>query len=63
MSSIISPAIRNDDNHAVRTFNQHQYLLEVTGYNDCTWNVIARNYRRFITQIDANETSAGCTIK
>ena len=50
---------RNDDNHAVRTFNQSQYLLEATGYNDCTWNVIARNYRRFITQIDPNETSAG----
>ncbi len=50
---------RNDDNETVKSYNQAQYLLNATGYNDCTWNVIARNYRRFITQIDANETSAG----
>ena len=50
---------RNDDNDAVKTLNRNVYLLNAKGYNDCHWNVIARNYRRFITQIDANETSAG----
>ncbi|WP_372934035.1 Ig-like domain-containing protein [Mariniphaga sediminis] len=34
-------------------------MEEVTGYNDCLWNVITPNLQRFISQIDPNETSAG----
>ena len=50
---------RNDDNEAVMTMSQNIYLHEAKGYNDCLWNIISRNYQRFITQIEPNETSAG----
>ena len=50
---------RNDDMDAVLNLRQHRYLLESKGLNDVVWNVIDRNYRRFITQIDPNETSVG----
>lgn len=49
----------NDDMTAAIQSSQIAYLKETKGYNDCLWNVIARNNQRFITQIDANETSAG----
>ncbi len=50
---------KNDDMNAALTTGGIQYLKGTTGYNDCLWNVIARNHQRFITQIDANKTSAG----
>jgi len=59
LSEYSSYGAKNDDNNAVKTLNQNTYLLNCTGYNDCQWNVISRNYRRFITQIEPNETSSG----
>ncbi len=50
---------KNDDNSTALNETGITYLKTTKGYNDCLWNVIARNNRRFITQIDANETSAG----
>ncbi len=49
----------NDDMDVALNKSGIGYLKEAKGYNDCLWQVIARNNRRFITQIDANETSAG----
>lgn len=59
LSEYSSYGARNDDNEAAKTMNQNIYLHEAKGYNDCLWNIISRNYRRFITQIEPNETSAG----
>ena len=50
---------RNDDTAAVIEHSRHRYLLDSKGLNDVVWNVIARNYRRFITQYNPNETSVG----
>ena len=50
---------KNDDNFSAMNRAGNGYLENATGLNDCVRNIISRNYSRFITQIDANETSAG----
>ena len=50
---------RNEDSEAVASMSGSRYLLNSRGLNDVVWNVIARNYRRHMVQIDANETSVG----
>ena len=50
---------RNDDNDAVKKLGGYVYLEKSKGLNDCVWNVIARNYSRFMTQYDPNGTSVG----
>lgn len=59
LSAYSSYGAKNDDMVAAVGSSGIAYLKGATGYNDCLWNVIARNNHRFITQIDANETSAG----
>jgi len=49
----------NDDMNAALNEGGNAYLKDAKGYNDCLWNVIARNNQRFITQIDPHNTSAG----
>ncbi len=49
----------NDDMSAATTLNNFVYLKESEGYNDCLWDVDANNCSRYITQVDANNTSAG----
>jgi hypothetical protein len=44
---------------AATSLNGSKYLLEARAMNDVGFGLIARNYGRFITQIDANETSVG----
>ena len=48
----------NDDMNAALNEGGNAYLKAAKGYNDCLWNVIARNNQRFITQIDPHNTSA-----
>ena len=50
---------RNDDTNAVLTLWRNAYLHDSEGLNDCVWDVIDRNYRRFITQYQPNQTSVG----
>lgn len=50
---------KNDDNTSALTKMDASYLSEASGLNDCTRNILARNFSRFISQIDANKTSAG----
>lgn len=50
---------KNDDNNSALKDGGYDYLMNADGLNDCVKNIIARNYNRFITQIDANITSAG----
>jgi hypothetical protein len=59
LSAFVSYGAKNDDITSAVSKGGIDYLRNVTGYNDCLWNVIARNNQRFITQIAANETSAG----
>jgi len=59
LSDYSSYGAQNDDNEAVKTLDYNKYLQYAAGYNDCLWNIIDRNYRRFITQIEPNETSSG----
>jgi len=49
----------NDDSDAVMNRGGSNYLLNSKGLNDCVWNVIDRNYRRHMYQIDPNKTSVG----
>jgi len=44
---------------AATALSGSNYLYEAKGMNDVGFELIARNYNRFITQIDANETSVG----
>jgi hypothetical protein len=44
---------------AASALSGSNYLYEAKGMNDVGFELIARNYNRFITQIDANETSVG----
>lgn len=47
------------DLEAATLLNGSKYLLEAKAINDVGFGLIARNFSRFITQIDANETSVG----
>ena len=47
------------DLHAATSLTGSNYLYEAKAMNDVGFGLIARNYSRFITQIDANETSVG----
>jgi hypothetical protein len=47
------------DLHAATSLSGSNYLYEAKAMNDVGFGLIARNYSRFITQIDANETSVG----
>lgn len=47
------------DLEAATSLNGPKYLLEAKAINDVGFGLIARNYGRFITQIDANKTSVG----
>ncbi len=49
----------NEDTNAVQNLNRNQYLLNSQGLNDVVWNVIDRNYRRHMVQLDPNGTSFG----
>jgi hypothetical protein len=44
---------------AATALSGSNYLYEAKAMNDVGFELIARNYSRFITQIDANETSLG----
>lgn len=44
---------------AATALSGSNYLYEAKAMNDVGFELIARNYNRFITQIDANETSVG----
>jgi len=59
LSAYSAYGAKNDDMNATLTKVGVKYLKKTTGYNDCLWDVIARNNQRFITQIKANETSSG----
>ena len=59
LSAYSAYGAQNDDMAAAVGRTGIDYLRYTTGYNDCLWNVIARNNQRFITQIATNETSAG----
>lgn len=59
LSAYSAYGAKNDDMNAAVTKVGVKYLKGTTGYNDCLWDVIARNNQRFITQIKANETSSG----
>jgi hypothetical protein len=45
--------------HAATSLSGSNYLYDAKAMNDVGFELIARNYSRFITQIDANETSVG----
>jgi len=47
------------DLDAVTSLTGSGYLLEAKAMNDVGFGLIARNYSRFITQIDANKNSVG----
>ena len=47
------------DLHAATSLSGSNYLYEAKAMNDVGFELIARNYSRFISQIDANETSTG----
>jgi hypothetical protein len=47
------------DLYAATTLKGQNYLFEAKAMNDVGFGLIARNYSRFITQIDANQTSIG----
>ena len=47
------------DLHAATSLSGSNYLFDARAMNDVGFELIARNYNRFITQIDANETSVG----
>ena len=47
------------DMYSAKTRSNADYLRNATALNDVGYKVIARNYSRFITQIDANNTSVG----
>ena len=47
------------DLNAATSLSGSNYLYEAKAMNDVGFELIARNYSRFITQIDANETSVG----
>ena len=47
------------DLDAATTLKGSDYLFEAKAMNDVGFGLIARNYSRFITQIDANKTSVG----
>jgi hypothetical protein len=47
------------DLHAATSLSGSNYLYEAKAMNDVGFELIARNYSRFITQINANETSVG----
>jgi len=47
------------DLYAAKTLKGQNYLYEAKAMNDVGFGLIARNYSRFITQIDANQTSVG----
>jgi hypothetical protein len=47
------------DMHAATSLSGSNYLYEAKAMNDVGFELIARNYSRFITQIDPNETSLG----
>ncbi|MEI7851427.1 MAG: hypothetical protein WCH86_06300 [Kiritimatiellales bacterium] len=47
------------DLDAAATLKGSSYLFEAKAMNDVGFGLIARNYGRFITQIDANKTSVG----
>ena len=47
------------DIDAATTLKGSDYLFEAKAMNDVGFELIARSYSRFITQIDANETSVG----
>ncbi len=47
------------DINAATTLKGSDYLFEAKAMNDVGFGLIARNYNRFITQIDANKTSVG----
>ena len=47
------------DLHAATSLSGSNYLYEAKAMNDVGFELIARNYSRFISQIDANETSVG----
>ena len=47
------------DLYAATSLSGSNYLYEAKAMNDVGFGLIARNYSRFITQIDANETSVG----
>ena len=47
------------DLNAATALAGSSYLLEAKAMNDVGFGLIARNYGRFITQIDANKTSVG----
>jgi hypothetical protein len=47
------------DLHAATSLSGSNYLYNAKAMNDVGFELIARNYSRFITQIDANETSVG----
>ncbi len=49
----------NDDTSAVKNYSGPIYLHESKGLNDVVWNVIDRNYRRHMVQLDPNGTSVG----
>ena len=50
---------RVGDLEAATSLNGSQYLLKAKAMNDVGFGLIARNYSRFITQIDSNDTSVG----
>jgi hypothetical protein len=47
------------DLEAATSLNGPKYLLEAKAMNDVGFGLIARNFSRFIAQIDADETSVG----
>jgi hypothetical protein len=47
------------DLNAATSLSGSNYLYEAKAMNDVGFELIARNYSRFISQIDANETSVG----
>jgi hypothetical protein len=47
------------DLDAATSLKGPNYLLDAKAMNDVGFGLIARNYGRFITQIDANQTSVG----
>jgi len=47
------------DIDAATTLKSSDYLFQAKAMNDVGFDLIARNYSRFITQIDANKTSIG----
>ena len=47
------------DLNAATSLSGSNYLLEAKAMNDVGFGLIARNYSRFLTQIDANKTSVG----